>query len=433
VTEWIGAADAARRLGIKQASLYSYVSRGVLTRRTSQDGRTSMFDPGEVESLARRGRPRRAPGATELVIESALTEIAGDRLWYRGLEATVLATSRTFEEVAGFLWTGSFDDAGPSAPWHATREAIAVGTAAQAALPPGTLPLERLQVIVPALAATDPLRLQLDPPAVVAAARCLVAGLVDCLPAAVSGRARPSAAAGPGATAGAAGPGATAGPGTSIAARLATRLCPHPDQPGLTGVVQAALVLLADHELATSTLAARVAASVRADPYAVVATGLGAVGGALHGGASLGAELMLASASDPSDAPRVVGELLRRGERIPGFGHFVYRTGDPRSVLLLSMIRDLAPGSPRLAVADAVLAEARRRALPEPNIDFALAALADAAGMIRGAGEAVFAVARSAGWLAHALEEYARKRPIRPRGIYTGPGGSSGPGLPAEP
>jgi citrate synthase len=85
------------------------------------------------------------------------------------------------------------------------------------------------------------------------------------------------------------------------------------------------------------------------------------------------------------------------------------------------MTRDLAAGSPRLAVADAVLAEARRRALPEPNIDFALAALADAAGMIRGAGEAVFAVARSAGWLAHALEEYARKRPIRPRGIYTGP------------
>ncbi len=68
-----------------------------------------------------------------------------------------------------------------------------------------------------------------------------------------------------------------------------------------------------------------------------------------------------------------------------------------------------------------MLAEARRRALPEPNIDFALAALADVAGLIRGAGEAVFAVARTAGWLAHALEEYARSTPIRPRGIYTGP------------
>ena len=412
VTDWIGAAEAAQRLGIKQASLYSYVSRGVLTRRAGPDGRASLFDPDEVAALARRGRPRREPAAAELVIETSLTEIAGDRLWYRGLEATELAGTRTFEEVAGLLWTGSL--AGPAVPWRATNEAIAAGTAAQAALPAGTLALERLQVIVPALAATDPLRLQLDPPAVVAAARALIAGLVGCLPPAGAGR-----------RAGLVIPADR----QSIAARLATRLSPHPEQPGLTGAVQAALVLLADHELAASTLAARVAASVRADPYAVVATGLGAVGGALHGGASLGAELMLASARTPADAPHVVGDLLRRGERIPGFGHFVYQAGDPRSVCLLEMIRNLAPGSPRLAVADAVLAEARRRALPEPNIDFALAALADVAGLIRGAGEAVFAVARTAGWLAHALEEYARKTPIRPRGIYTGPPGTGGRGV----
>jgi citrate synthase len=419
VTDWIGAAEASQRLGIKQASLYSYVSRGVLSRRAGPDGRASLFSRDEVETLARRGRPRRDHGAAELIIETSLTEIGEDRLWYRGHDATVLAASRTFEEVAGLLWTGFFG-AADAVPWRATSEAVAVGTAAQAALPAGTLPLERLQVIVPALAATDPLRLQLDPPAVVAAARGMIAGLVDCLPIAEtspgsgatrnSGTARNSAA----------------GRGQSIAERLAARLCPRPDQPGLTATMQAALVLLADHELAASTLAARVAASVRADPYAVVATGLGAVGGALHGGASLGAELMLAAASEPADAGRVVGDLLRRGERIPGFGHFVYRTGDPRAVKLLSMVRDLAPDSPRLAIVDAVLAETRRRALPAPNIEIALAALADVAGLIRGAGEAVFAVARCAGWLAHALEEYARDTPIRPRGIYTGPAGESG-------
>ena len=209
-------------------------------------------------------------------------------------------------------------------------------------------------------------------------------------------------------------------PGT-IAERLATRLCPQPLRPGLTDALRAALVLLTDHELAASTLAARVAASVRADPYAVVATGLGAVGGALHGGASLGAEVMLASAAGPDDAARVVGDLLRRGERIPGFGHFVYRTGDPRAVLLLALIERAAPRAPRLAVAQAVIAETRRRALPEPNIDYALAVLASVGGMIRGASEAIFAVARTAGWLAHAMEEYARDSPIRPRGIYTGP------------
>lgn len=180
------------------------------------------------------------------------------------------------------------------------------------------------------------------------------------------------------------------------------------------------MVLLADHELAASTLAARVAASMRADPYAVVATGLGAVGGALHGGASFGAEVMLRSAARPEEAARVVGDLLRRGERIPGFGHFVYRGSDPRAVLLMDFVRQAAAGSQRLAVADAVIAEARRRSLPEPNIDFALAALASVAGMIPGGGEAVFAIARTAGWVAHALEEYERGTPIRPRGIYIG-------------
>src|SRR6266516_879519 len=144
VTDWIGAGDAARRLGIKPATLYSYVSRGVLRRRTGEDGRASLFDAGEVDALARRGRPRH-PRAGEFVIESGLTEITSDRTCYRGLDIT--------------------------------------GRAAQAALPPGTLPLERFSVIVPALAAADPLRLQLDPPAVIAAARAIMAGLVDCLPA----------------------------------------------------------------------------------------------------------------------------------------------------------------------------------------------------------------------------------------------------------
>jgi citrate synthase len=411
VTEWIGAAEAAQRLGIKPASLYSYVSRGVLAPRRGPDGRASLFDAEEIAGLARRGRPRRAPAGAELVIESELTEIADDRLRFRGYDAIALATSRSFEDVAVLLWTGSFEDPAAAGPWQATGEAIAAGTAAQAALPPDTYPLERLQVIVPAVAATDRLRLHLDPPAVMAAARGLIAAMVDCLPAADAGRAVDD----------------------SIAGRLAPKLCLRPPSAGLIAALRAALVLLADHELAASTLAARVAASVRADPYAVVGTGLGAMSGALHGGAALGAEVLLVSASGPADAPRVVGELLRRGERIPGLGHFVYQTGDPRSVLLLDLIRQAAPESGRLAVAEAVLAEARRRALPAPNIEFALAVLATVAGMIPGAGEAIFAVARTAGWLAHALEEYARATPIRPRGIYTGRDAPDVPDTPDAP
>jgi len=396
------AAQAAERLGVKPATLYAYVSRGVLTRGRSADGRASLFDADEVERLARRGRPRRPAGAADIIVESRITEITADRLRYRGHDAVELARTRSFEDVAELLWTEELSAGPVAADWRAPELALSAGRAAQAALPAGTLPLERFQVIVPALAATDPLRLELDPVAVVAAARAIIAGLVDCLP-------------------GAAGPSDRA----AIAPRLWARLCERRASPALLRALSAALVLLADHELAASTLAARAAASVRADPYAVVATGLGAVGGALHGGSSLGAESLLAAAGGPADVPRVVAELLRRGEKVPGFGHYVYKAGDPRAVALLGMIRHAAPKSAQLAIADAILAEVRRKSLPEPNIDFALATLARVAGMTRGAGEAIFAVARVAGWVAHALEAYTTA-PIRPRAIYIGPPAANG-------
>ena len=411
MADYLTAAEAARRLGVKPATLYAYVSRGVLSRVRAPDGRTSLFGAEEVEQLARRGRPRRPAGVADITVESAITEITGDSLRFRGLDATRLAVSRTFEEVAELLWTGEFPSRRESGqePWRARPAALAAGRAAQAALPAGTLPLERLQVIVPAMAATDPLRLQLDRPAVIAAGQNIIAGMVDCLP----GDLTPAAA-------------------EPVAGRLWSRLYagnepgngPGNEQrrpaPGLMRALSAALVLLADHELAASTLAARAAASVRADPYAVVGTGLGAMSGALHGGASLGAETLMAAASGPEDVPRVVAELLRRGEKVPGFGHFVYRGGDPRAILLLDLVRRVAPKSRQLAVADAVFAEVRHKSLPEPNIDFAIATLVRVAGMVRGAGEAIFAVARTAGWIAHALEAYSGPGPLRPRAVYTG-------------
>jgi citrate synthase len=461
VTDFLTAAQAAQRLGVKPATLYAYVSRGVLRRNHAADGRSSLFDSEEVEQLARRGRPRRPAGVADITVESAITEITGDRLRYRGLDVIRLATTRTFEDVAELLWTGEFPALPPSraagtgrgagtaqspdqspaphqllapAPWRATPAALAAGRGAQAALPAGTLLLERFQVIVPAMAATDPLRLQLDPAAVIAAGRSIIAGLVDCLPPAApvypisdypkmdnldSGNLDSD---NPGTGNPDSGNPGSGNPGTDypIADRLWPRLCDRRASPALRRALSAALVLLADHELAASTLAARAAASVRADPYAVVATGMGAVGGALHGGASLGAEAMLAAAAGPGDVPRVVGELLRRGEKVPGFGHFVYRAGDPRAVLLLDLVRRAAPKSGQLAVAEAVLAEVRRKSLPEPNIDFAIATLARVAGMVRGSGEAVFAVARTAGWIAHALEAYTGPGPLRPRAVYTG-------------
>lgn len=405
--EWIDAAEAAQRLKVKQATLYAYVRRGMLTRRRGQDGRNSLFHADDVARLMQKDRPRRNAGTGEFVIESGLTEVADSRFRYRGMEVSKLALWRSFEEVAGWLWTGSLWNDGACQPWQATRAAVAVGTAAQAALPGKALPLERLSVIVPAMAATDSLRLHLDPPAVVMAGRSIIAGMVDCLP---DRSAVPIAPSIPSASLAEVG----------IAGRFWSRICPRRPDPGLLGALRAAMALLADHELATSTFAARMAASVRADPYAVVAAGLGAIGTETDG-ASLGAEIMLGAIRDPAGAVRVVGGIMRRGERIPGLGKFSDRP-DPRATALLDHVKKAAPRSARYAVAAAVLDETRHRSLPEPGVDFALAVLANVAGMIPGAAEAIFAVARTAGWIAHAMEEYAKNAPLRPRVVYVGAG-----------
>ena len=409
----LSTAEAAARLGVKPATLYAYVSRGLLSRERSPDGRTSTFDPVEVDRLARPGRARRGRRpATDLVVPSALTAIDQGLPWYRGMAVTDLAATRTFEEVAEWLWTGQLPEppAGPGGvPWRADEAALDAGRRAQAALPATALPLERIRVIAAALAAGDELRLELHPAAVTAAGRSLIAGLVDCLP-------RPGSPADRAALAEPPAPGAG-----SIAARLWAGLSPLDPESGLVGVLDTALVLLADHELAASTVAARVAASVRADPYAVASAGLATVSGTLHGGASLGIEALLDEIDRPGRAATVVGARLRRGERLRGFGHRLYPDGDPRAGFLLTRLRATAAGSPRVQVVDALLEATTRRGLPEPNVDLALAALAHVTRMTRGAGEAIFAIARTAGWIAHALEEYARNTPIRPRAVYTGP------------
>jgi citrate synthase len=408
LTGWLTADEAARRLAVKTATLYAYVSRGVLLRRRSTAGH-SLFDPAEVDRLARRGRPRRRSGASEVTIESRITALGPDRPYFRGHDGLELARRCSLEEVAELLWTGALPDpaagsgSGAGAPgggaWAAPAAAVAAGRAAQAGLPVDVLPIERLQVIVPTLAALDPLRHNLDRDAVRTIGRTLVAGMVECLPAAGD---------------------VGHNGGRSIAARLWPKITAQPPDPALLGVLRIALALLADHELAASTLAARVAASVRADPYAAVIAGMGATGGALHGGASLGVEVLLAEVGDPAGAGRVLGQRLRSGERIPGFGHAVYQDGDGRADLLLDALRTAAPGHDGLVLTDAVIQEAERRRLPAPNIDLALGTFSRMTGMIRGAGEAIFAIARTTGWLAHALEEYENPTRLRLRAAYRG-------------
>jgi citrate synthase len=179
-------------------------------------------------------------------------------------------------------------------------------------------------------------------------------------------------------------------------------------------------VLLADHELPASTLAARIAASVRGDIYLVLGAALGSLGGPLHGGASLLVEDFLRSLPDVATAVSVVDHRIAEGDRVPGFGHAVYLDRDPRADCLLDVAGTVLARSPTWSIVEAVRGAMQRHGGPAPNIDFALGALAVCSGMGRGAGEAVFAVARCAGWVAHALEEYGRRSQFRLRAIYTG-------------
>ncbi|WP_323746713.1 citrate/2-methylcitrate synthase, partial [Catenulispora pinisilvae] len=182
-TGWIAAAAAAERLGVKTATLYAYVSRGVLTRRHAPDGNRSLFNAAEVEALARRGRPRHRPGPSDLAIESAVTRIGADRPYYRGHDAIELATSERFEDVAELLWTGALPDQGSaSVPWQPSAEAVRTAIAAQSGLRPDALPIDRLALIVAAHGVSDPLRFQLDPEAVTATGHMLIAGMVAALP-----------------------------------------------------------------------------------------------------------------------------------------------------------------------------------------------------------------------------------------------------------
>ncbi len=413
----LSADDAARRLGVKPETLYAYVSRGMLTRHRAPDGRRSLFERAEIERLAARSRRGGRAGALELVVDTQLTLIDPEgALYYRGHDATRLAREKTYEEVAELLWrdedgaeaSGGAETAGGAAmsggghdgpaaaggePWLASGGGAVA--AAGAAIAPGARLADRLRVIVALAAAADPLRNDLRPAAVRHVARGLIAGTVDGLP-------RLSEPA-----------------GATIAARLWSRLHPQPPAPDELHVLNAALVLLADHELAVSALAARVAASAWADPYLVVLAGLAALGGPLHGGAPGTVERLLAPIREPGEVAAALGERLSGGEPLPGFGHKVYRGTDPRADALLQLLRAAAP--PRLAIAEEVLALAGRHDGPKPNVDLALGAMTDAFGFVPGSAEAIFAVARSAGFIAHALEEYPYRLRFRPRAAYVGP------------
>ncbi|MFF7634007.1 citrate synthase [Kitasatospora sp. NPDC008050] len=457
--------QVAELLGVKVATVYAYASRGLLSSERVPGGKGSTFDAREVDALVagqRRRLPRPPvaeagtppfsvpglPPVEPVTVRTALTLIEDGRLYYRGADAVRLAERCGFEAVVGWLWgvgadagPGSAADAGAAglggrtAPGggagedavvlRAPEELVATLRRAGRALPATARLPDRLRVSAAVAATADPLRFDLREENVRAVGAGLIAALVEALPSASGAASEVVSGAAPDAASGAA-PGAAGSPAdASLAARLWTRLSPVAPTRGAVQCLDRALVLLADHELAVSTVAARVAASARAHPYAVVSAGLGASDGPLHGAASALTYRMLGEVLAAGDAVPVVSEYLRTGVAIPGLGHRLYRTGDPRARALLEAMRQLPGSGDVLAAVEAVVRAAggpRARAGDAANVDLALAAFAQLGGMAAEAGEVVFSVARTAGWLAHAMEEY-REAPLRmrARGVYVGP------------
>ncbi|MEA3056305.1 MAG: citrate synthase [Actinomycetota bacterium] len=377
--DWLTATEAATALGVKPATLYAYVSRGLVGSERLPGGRTSRYARADVERLAaRQRRPGAELGGLDIVIETAITRLdPAGRLAYRGWDV-VDAADAGFEVVAHWLWTGE------------RREIDDLGDLpTPSALPPtpGVSGIDRVRIALAAVRGRDTLRDDHRPGAVAETGRTIVATMIAALP-----EQQPPLRQ------------------DTVAARLWSRLTARSARLRDLDLLDTVLVLLADHELAASTLAARVVASTWADPYLVVLAGLAALGGPLHGGASEAARALLRE----DDVRAAIGRGLDANELVPGFGHRVYRLRDPRAELLLDRI-EMTP-----ALTDA-LDEMRRRRLPFPNVDIAVAAFAEEHEMVADAGALMFAVARVGGWLAHAVEEYDHRLRFRPRAAYVGP------------
>ncbi|KUM77050.1 citrate synthase [Streptomyces curacoi] len=392
--------EAAELLGVKPETVYAYVSRGHLSSRRVPGGRGSTFDAKEVETLARRNRRESAGGSGsggELSVRTRLTFIGADRYYFRGVDATELAARHSYEEVAEWLWTGRMR---PGVTFTAPEASVTAARHAVGALPEHAGPTDRLRVAAIAAAVADPLRFDLSEEAVLGTARVLIPTLVAALtPVRFAYR--------------------DEGP---IAHRLWQQLSGQPADEAALRVLDTALALLVDHDLAASTLAVRVAASARAHAYAAVSAGLGVIEGPLHGAASGLAHKLILEVLDQGDAGPVIAEELRAGRRVPGLGHRLYSGEDPRARVLFELLEEIPRCEPALAAARDIAATAARYTPLRANVDLALAVFTASSGMPATAGEAIFAVARMAGWIAHALEEYG-ERPLRmrPSGHYTGP------------
>jgi len=380
---YLSAREAAAELGVQPATLYAYVSRGMIAS-VAGPGKKRRYDAADVRRLKGR-RDAEEPGAArpltgDPVLETELTLISEDGPFYRGRSAQALAETSTLETVATLLWQSADDPFAAKAP------------EGPPALPEGLGPLDRLMMALAAWPLQDKAAYTQAPKLLnfkgAALLRYGVAALLDTTPAATPVH-------------------------TQIAEAFKV-------QGTAKTLIRAALVLCADHELNTSAFAVRCAASTRAPIHAALLSGLGAFTGPRHGAASDRATAWLGGIDPEEDIETLLSDRLSRGETLPGFGHTIYRERDPRADHLLALLMRSEPDHPFVNTLPGLVEVARDLYGVSPNIDFVLAALQRTYGLPKDAGKILFCAGRIAGWIAHALEQYAAPEQIRPRAAYVG-------------
>jgi citrate synthase len=444
-SDLLDARGASRFLGVKVATLYAYASRGLVRSEAGVKGRGRRYVRSDLERLKQRGLARSGHGPVaagalrfgEPVLSTAISSITPDGPTYRGENAIALGRAgHRFEAVAELLWSGALPRDGTRQnplPHDETRrtegplgtsravglavdrawageEAAALVQKLGRAVPVGHPPLVTLLAAVPRLALLDDDRFSAPPEAEWARARRLARAMALILSRSHEKDTRKDH----GKESGRAASAET----MSDAVCLALGKAPSRAREAINLV----LVLTADHELNASTFAARVVASTGADLYACVTGALAALSGPRHGALSDRVEALLDEVGDPRRARDVVALRSSRGERIPGFGHPLYPDGDPRVPPLLEMAREVAGkrSLPDLELALSIASAMERSGRERPNLDFGLVAVVRALGLPRGSGAGLFALGRTAGWVAHALEQRDAGYLLRPRAEYVG-------------
>jgi citrate synthase len=394
--EWLSSAEASRRLGVSSATLYAYVSRGLLRSEGATGQREKRYSADDVARLKRRrdvGRKAESIAANALdfgtpVLESSLTLIEDGRLYYRGWDAAQLAQGSPLERVAQLLWQCD------ERPFNA-RNLPSMSTALrQAWLAAATLaPVDRCLLLLPAAARWDHPSWVEDRTAMIETG----VRILRLLTAAV-----------------------TAEPISPLPIHEQLAAAWHVPSERVP-LIRAALVLSADHEFNASAFAARVVASTGANLHGSTIAGLAAINGPRHGGLTRRVSALLDELGEAPDLDRALDKRMKDGLDLPGFGHTLYPDGDIRAATLFSMLREIAPDAPELAFAEEVSRAGERLIDRLPNVDFATVTIERVLGLPRDSALAMFLLGRTVGWIAHAIEQSAHGGLIRPRARYTGP------------